>query len=86
MSRLRIFNDTDPTTALLDSRDGEAIARAAGFAIPEYEAKKNNWRTAILNLKGALDKYDIPFPAIPEVGITGQEVSDVDMEDIIPVF
>ena len=43
-------------------------------------------RTAILNLKGALDKYDIPFPAIPEVGITGEEVSDVDLDDIIPVF
>jgi hypothetical protein len=34
-----------------------------------------------------LDKYGIPFPAIPEVGITGEEVSDdVEMEDIIPVF
>ena len=50
------------------------------------EAKKNNWRAAILNLKGVLDKYGIPFPAIPEVGITGQEVSDIEMEDIIPVF
>ena len=75
-----------PEDFIQNQRDGEAIARAAGFAIPEYEAKKNNWRTAILNLKGALDKYDIPFPAIPEVGITGQEVSDIDMEDIIPVF
>ena len=60
--------------------------RKAGFAIPGYEAKKNNWRAAILNLKGVLDKYGIPFPAIPEVGITGEEISDVDMEDIIPVF
>jgi hypothetical protein len=33
-----------------------------------------------------LEKYDIPFPAIPEVGITGQEVTEVDMADIIPVF
>ena len=33
-----------------------------------------------------LDRYNIPFPAIPEVGITGQEVSDVDLSDIIPVF
>lgn len=75
-----------PDDFIQNQRDGEAVARAAGFAIPEYEAKKNNWRTAILNLKGVLDKYDIPFPAIPEVGITGQEISDVDMEDIIPVF
>ena|SRR5690606_8686552 len=64
----------------------EAVARDAGFHIPEYETKKENWRQAILNLKGVLDKYDIPFPAIPEVGITGEEINDVEMEDIIPVF
>jgi len=33
-----------------------------------------------------LDRYGIPFPAIPEVGITGEEVSEVDMASIIPVF
>lgn len=67
-------------------REIEAVARQAGFGIPDYEAKKENWRTAILNLKGVLDKYDTPFPAIPEVGITGEEVSDIDMDEIIPVF
>ena len=56
------------------------------FRSPEYEAKKENWKNAMLNLKGVLSKYDIPFPAIPEVGITGQEIRDVDMVDIIPVF
>jgi hypothetical protein len=64
----------------------EAVARGAGFFIPEYEAKKENWRKAILNLKSALDRYDIPFPAIPEVGISGEEVSDIDLGSIIPVF
>jgi len=64
----------------------EEKCREAGFMIPTYETKKENWRNAILNLKGVLDKYDIPFPAIPEVGISGQEISDVDMDDIIPVF
>ncbi len=67
-------------------RQGEQVAREAGFFIPEYEAKKENWRQAILNLKGVLDRYDIPFPAIPEVGIDGHEVTDVDMDAIIPVF
>jgi hypothetical protein len=67
-------------------RQLEEISRSAGFFIPTYEAKKENWRNAILNLKGVLDKFDIPFPAIPEVGITGQEILDVDMDDIIPVF
>ena len=40
----------------------------------------------MLNLKGVLDKYGIPFPAIPEVGISGEEIREVDMVDIIPVF
>jgi len=48
--------------------------------------KLENWRNAMLNLKGVLDRYDIPFPAIPEVGITGQEVLEVDMDEIIPIF
>jgi hypothetical protein len=64
----------------------EKVARDAGFHIPDYEAKKENWKRAMLNLKGVLDKYDIPFPAIPEVGIDGQEVLDIDMNEIIPVF
>lgn len=67
-------------------REAEAVARQAGFGIPDYDTKKQNWKNAMLNLKGVLDKYDIPFPAIPEVGITGEEIRDIDMEDIIPVF
>jgi hypothetical protein len=67
-------------------RRAEAVARDAGFHIPDVETKKENWRRAILNLKGVLDRYDIPFPAIPEVDISGEEISDVDMADIIPVF
>lgn len=67
-------------------RKAEAVAREAGFHIPDYEQKKQNWRAAMLNLKGVLDKYSIPFPAIPEVDISGEEVTDIDMKDIIPVF
>lgn len=75
-----------PKDFIQNQRDAEEIAKNAGFGIPTYEEKKENWKKAMLNLKAVLDKYDIPFPAIPEVGITGQEVSDVDLEDIIPVF
>ncbi len=75
-----------PADFIDNQRAGEAVARSAGFHIPDYETKKENWRGAILNLKGVLDQYDIPFPAIPEVGISGEEVSDVDLDDIIPVF
>jgi hypothetical protein len=75
-----------PNDFIAIQREGERVAREAGFQIPEYEAKKANWKRAMLNLKGVLDKYDIPFPAIPEVGISGQEVTHVEMADIIPVF
>lgn len=75
-----------PEDFIANQRAGEDIARQAGFGIPTYEAKLENWKGAIINLKGVLDHYNIPFPAIPEVGITGEEISDVAMEDIIPVF
>ncbi len=75
-----------PADFIANQRKIEGVARDAGFYIPEYEPKKENWKNAMLNLKGVLDKYAIPFPAIPEVGITGEEVRDVDLEDIIPVF
>lgn len=77
-----------PSDFLDNQREAEALAREAGFGIPEAEAKKENWRDAMLNLKAVLDKYDTPFPAIPEVGITGEEVTqeDIDAADIIPIF
>jgi len=75
-----------PSDFIAVQRVCEGIARSAGFGIPSYEAKRENWRNAMLNLKGVLDRYSIPFPAIPEVGITGEEVRDIDMSEIIPVF
>ncbi len=75
-----------PSDFIATQRRCEEVARGAGFGIPTYEQKLENWRSAMLNLKSVLDRYDTPFPAIPEVGITGEEVSDIDLEDIIPVF
>lgn len=77
-----------PSDFIDNQREGEVVAREAGFGIPEYEAKKENWRQAMLNMKAVTDRFGIPFPAIPEVGITGQEVTDADLNsaDIIPVF
>jgi hypothetical protein len=75
-----------PEDFIAVQREAEAIARNAGFGIPAVEDKLENWRRAMLNLKGVLDRYDIPFPAIPEVGITGQEVLDIDLDEIIPIF
>ncbi|MCW8944221.1 MAG: hypothetical protein OQL27_05555, partial [Sedimenticola sp.] len=75
-----------PEDFIATQREAEEIARNAGFGIPTAEAKLENWRNAMLNLKGVLDRYDIPFPAIPEVGISGKEVLDVDLDEIIPIF
>jgi rubrerythrin len=75
-----------PSDFIPVQREAEEIARKAGFGIPTYDEKKENWRNAMLNLKGVLDRYDTPFPAIPEVGISGQEVTEIDMDEIIPVF
>lgn len=75
-----------PEDFIAVQRRCEAVCRDAGFHIPVYDEKKANWRKAILDLKGAVDRYDIPFPAIPEVDITGEEVSHVELDDIIPVF
>lgn len=77
-----------PDDFIINQREAEEIARNAGFGVPSYEAKKENWRNAMLQLKSVLDIYNIPFPAIPEVGIDGQEVTDADiaMSDIIPIF
>lgn len=75
-----------PADFIQNQRDAEEIARNAGFGIPTYDEKKENWKQSMLNLKGVLDKYNIPFPAIPEMGIDGKEITDVDLDDIIPVF
>ncbi len=77
-----------PEDFIPTQREAEALCREAGFGIPTYEAKLENWRNAMLNLKAVLDKYDTPFPAIPEVDITGEEVTqaDLDAADIIPIF
>ena len=75
-----------PADFIANQREGEEVCRQAGFGVPGYEMKLQNWKKAMLNLKGVLDQYGIEFPAIPEVGITGREISGVEMDDIIPVF
>jgi hypothetical protein len=63
----------------------EQVARNAGLGILTLEERKENWRTAVLKMKGLLEPHGIVFPALPEVGIDGQTVA-FDPSDIIPVF
>ena len=73
-----------PPDFIDEQRRIEDIARTAGFGVATYDQKRENWRQAMLNVKSVLDRCGVPFPAIPEVGISGEEV--VEMGDIIPVF
>ena len=75
-----------PDDFIATQHEIEEVARSAGFGVASYDEKRDNWQRAMLNVKGVLDRYDIPFPAIPEIGIAGDEVGDIRPEDIIPIF
>lgn len=61
------------------------VARGAGLGVLTLEERRENWRAAVLKMKGLLEPYGIVFPALPEVGIDGETVA-FDPDDIIPVF
>jgi hypothetical protein len=63
----------------------EDVARAAGLGVLTLDERRDNWRQAVLKLKGFIEPYGIEFPALPEVGIDGKTVA-FDPEDLIPVF
>ena len=63
----------------------EETARGAGLGILTLDERRENWRDAVLKLKGVLDPHGIEFPAIPEIGVDGKTVA-FDPGDIIPVF
>jgi len=63
----------------------EETCREAGLGILTDEERRENWRAAVLKMKGVLEKHAIAFPAIPEIGVDGETVA-FDPDDIIPVF
>jgi hypothetical protein len=63
----------------------EDMARGAGLGILSLEERRQNWRTALLRMKGLVEPHGIAFPAIPEVDIGGETVA-FDPADIVPVF
>jgi len=74
-----------PSTFRAANRLIEQIARDAGLGILTLEQRRQNWRTAVLRMKGLLEPHGIAFPALPEVGIDGETVA-FDPAEIIPVF
>ena len=63
----------------------EAEAAEAGLGLLDMEERRENWRAAVLRMKGILEGYDVAFPAIPEIGIDGETVA-FDPNEIVPVF
>ena len=63
-----------------------STAREAGPGILTYEQQADNWRLAIARVRKLVERWDIQFPAIPELDIEGVDVGDITAEDIIPVF
>lgn len=53
----------------------EDIARDAGLGIIEQEDRDDLWRKGMLRVKSVTDRFGIPFPAVPELGIDGTEVA-----------
>jgi hypothetical protein len=61
-------------------------AREAGLGNLTFEQQADNWRLAIARVRKLVERWDIQFPAIPELDIDGVDVGDITAEDIIPVF
>jgi len=62
------------------------IARRAGLGVLSFEEQAGNWRIAIARVRRFVERWNIDFPAIPELQIDGIDVGDITAEDIIPVF
>ena len=73
-----------PQTFLPAQRQLEAVARAAGLGVLTLDERRENWRQAVLGLKGFVEPYGIEFPALP--GSASTAAGRVDPEDLIPVF
>ena len=63
----------------------EDVARSAGLGILTVAERKENWRNAVLRMKGLVEPFGIEFPALPEIDIDGKTVA-FDPSEIIPVF
>ncbi|MBI5202522.1 MAG: hypothetical protein HY925_13105 [Elusimicrobia bacterium] len=61
-------------------------AAAGGLGILPEGAREAAWRAAMLRVKGTMEKFDIEFPAMPEVGLVGREIAVEDLDGMIPVF
>lgn len=52
----------------------EEIARDSGLGVPALEEKSKGWLQAIERRREQVEKLGVPIPAIPEIGLEGQQV------------
>lgn len=64
----------------------QEAAQSGGLGILPLAAREAAWRNAMLKVKKTVEAYGIAFPAMPEVGLSGEEVAEEDLETIVPVF
>ncbi len=65
----------------------QEAAQSGGLGILPEQKREAAWRNAMLRVKGIVEKHGIAFPAMPEVGITGEAYAeDSAAEGLIPVF
>ena len=51
-----------------------------------FDEQAENWRVAIARVRAIVERWGIEFPAIPELDISGVDVTGIEAADIIPVF
>ncbi len=49
----------------------EELARDAGLGVLTLEEKRAAWKSTIQEIKRKMTKYDLPFPDLPEIGVSG---------------
>jgi hypothetical protein len=74
-----------PPDFLNTHRKMEEVARSAGLGILTMDEKTKAWKNAILEVKKKLEKFGVEFPALPEIGISGQEIA-FDEQSMMPTF
>ncbi|MBI5630680.1 MAG: hypothetical protein HY921_07340 [Elusimicrobia bacterium] len=76
-----------PAGFLDNHRILQDAAASGGLGIISENAREQAWRRAMLKVKATIEKFGIQFPAMPEVGLSGDEVPEGSLEEgLIPVF
>lgn len=60
------------------------LADASGISALTFDERAQLCHDTMLRLKRLMGRFDVPFPAIPEVGITGEE-TQVTPDDFVLV-